>query len=369
MIKSLSFTGFYGNSNTGDDAFCIVSDWGARKFWQANKVRFLAANLPVRLDGSKLTSAFALPKSYFKYQNVIELALGGVLSPHIIYSGGSLFHSEIRGLAKANIFKKINLRHSLKLSAIGVSLGPYKSEAARRDIKEYLKRFSYLSLRDRRSYEDAIDMNLGIPVIQSFDLAALLPEICTIATSKNNNNPVLGISVCFYERFVKGELIKENERIKKIATVVNLLLAKNTNLKIKIFVFNGHKIIGDAAASKNLIEQINTANIEVINYSRNTLSIFKEIGSCNAVLSIRLHAGIFACFANVPFLQVEYHRKCTDLLDDMDYATRYRIGDFEVSPVEATKILEDMLFSSSQRGVDTEALTKRALLNFTSYPV
>lgn len=36
------FTGYYGQLNTGDDAFVAVADWGARKYWHKNNNKFLA---------------------------------------------------------------------------------------------------------------------------------------------------------------------------------------------------------------------------------------------------------------------------------------------------------------------------------------
>ena len=38
LKRQVIFTGYYGNFNTGDDAFCAISAWGADHYWKTNDI-------------------------------------------------------------------------------------------------------------------------------------------------------------------------------------------------------------------------------------------------------------------------------------------------------------------------------------------
>ena len=42
----ITYEGFYGFKNAGDDAFVEVSSWGAQKFWSCTNNVFIGAQLP-----------------------------------------------------------------------------------------------------------------------------------------------------------------------------------------------------------------------------------------------------------------------------------------------------------------------------------
>jgi len=363
---SLLFTGYYGQFNTGDDIFCVISDWAARKFWKQDKVKFLGRNLPMRLDGSALKSGIK-KKNYIKGQFYLEVLLQGILNTKIVYSGGSLFHSEVKGFKKDNIFKQYQKKGLIQLGAVGVSLGPYRSTNARNSIKAFLSAFSFLALRDRRSFEDAMEMQLPIQVVEAFDLAALLPLIYPISKIENKD-PVLGVSICNYESFVNGDLKKEKNRYKKILGCINRLVKRIPNLQIKILVFNAHPIVGDIDLSNKMKQNIpDKINVERVDYNRNPYHMWRSISQCDAVLSTRLHAGIFSCFSETPFIQIEYHKKCSDFLNDVGYMDDFRIGDFEATEQEVSDKLIELLGQSTFFIKNLKVCQKKALLNFTSF--
>jgi polysaccharide pyruvyl transferase WcaK-like protein len=360
---SLLFTGYYGEFNTGDDAFCVVADWAARKYWLESNIKFLGRNLPARLDDSKLKSCI-LQKKYIKGQYNLECLIQGTLNSKIVYAGGSVFHSEVKGISKENIFKHLHDHCNLQMGAVGVSLGPYANTKARNSIKDYLSRFSFLALRDSRSYEEAMEMDLSIPIVEAFDLAALLPLIYPISNNKTNES-VIGISICNFESYVNGNLKKEANRFGKIIECIDLLSKRKPNIKIKLLVFNAHPELGDNLLSQKLISKVSSkANIELVNYNKNPYYMWKAVSECNVVLSTRLHAGIFACFSKTPFLQIEYHKKCTDFLNDIDYKDKYRIGDFEVSGEEACEMLLTLIDSHDILANNIESCQNKAILNF-----
>lgn len=364
---SLLFTGYYGRLNTGDDVFGVICDWGARKYWGHEDLRFFGRNLPQRLDGSELKSGFRLRKK-IKGQELLETMALGFGNSKIIYAGGSIFHSEVRGLSKNALLKAYQALGVIELGAIGVSLGPFKNDEAKSSIKQYLSKFSFLALRDRRSYDIAMNMKLSIPIVESFDLAGLLPYIYPVV-KKENSNPVLGISLCNYERYVNnGDLGNEKRRFDKIVGTIKLLIKIIPNIELKIFVFNAHPIIGDHDISNALMLNIGSSiAIEKVAYSSNPNDMWNAVSSCDAVLATRLHAGVFACFSRTPYLQVEYHPKCSDFLEDINYPKDFRIGDMNLSEEEVCSRLVQLLELKTPLIDNIERLQEKASLNFTKF--
>ncbi|UGU14372.1 polysaccharide pyruvyl transferase family protein [Sinomicrobium kalidii] len=363
---SLLFTGYYGRLNTGDDAFCLISDWAAKKYWNVDDVKFHGRNLPFKKDKTKLNKTL-IGKEYFKRQEIIELYYQGLLANKIIYSGGSIFHSDIKGpFNKSNVFFHYHKIKKIKLGAVGVSLGPYKSITARESIREYLKHFSFISLRDKDSYEDAIDMNLSIPIIESFDMAAILPKMYPIIKSKKEKIEI-GVSICDYQRFIKKGDIKIDElRFNKMIETIKLLSKRIHNLKINILVFNSHAVNGDYKKSLELQSLISPiVETTITPYSPYTYKMWETVGNCSMILSTRLHAGIFSCFSSTPFLQVEYHKKCSDFLDDIGYDQNFRIGDFNKTPSEVVDIILKIIKVQKVHTVSIDTLQQKALKNFT----
>ena len=216
-------------------------------------------------------------------------------------------------------------------------------------------------------------MNLPYAPVEGFDLAALLPEIygaARPATNPEKERPVLGVSVCNYEQFTGGDM--ENER-RREARIIEALkaIAGMLPLKIVFHVFNGHQDYGDDAQTRRVQGILSDhAETELVGYFEDPGAMWRSVGSCDAFLATRLHAGIFSCFAEVPFLQVEYHPKCSDFLSDIDYPDQSRIGDMERPPAEIGKLLFDMLSGDKNPvATDVSELKQKAARNFTSVPV
>ena len=368
MKRSILFRGYYGMRNTGDDAFCAVAAWAARNIWNFDDIRFAARELPrLPVPARRVYST----QHRMSGQTHLELMLQLMRTQHFVYGGGSLFHSRL-SYGNLNLIPYIfTYVRGLRVGAVGVSLGPYRSEKARASIREFLCRFHFLALRDRKSYEDACDMNLPYKPVVAFDLAALLPEAAgvPIDSLKGEVSPVLGVSICRSESFSGGDVSIEKRRLSLTAeALIQLARTHPRELTVRLFTINGHPSVGDEAATRELSEAISPhCRVQTVPYIPDPVDVWKRIAECKAVFSIRLHGAILACFAKTPFLHVEYHRKCTDFLDDVEYPRGWRIGDFDRSPDEVASLLDALLLRDDEEDypVDLDPLMERARMNFT----
>ena len=217
---------------------------------------------------------------------------------------------------------------SKQYGAIGVSIGPFKSLNIEKKYIELFKKFNFLTLRDKESFEIACSYNLPFKPILTFDLAAILPKIYGNSSIKTNNT--LGISVCNYESYIKGGNLKsENDRNIYVLNLITRLCQNFEKcIKINFYIFNGNDIIGDDKLSNYYINELNKigfCNIKIYKYNKNVKSVWHSISSCNVFITTRLHASIFSYLQNIPFFLIEYHRKCTDFLDTINYPNEQRI--------------------------------------------
>lgn len=359
--KKITFEGFYGFKNAGDDAFVEVASWGSRKYWHCENNVFLGRNLP---ETSYPINSSQILKNVKGFDR-ISMASHLMGSDYMVSAGGSTF-GELPihcNKAVAKYFKSIN--KSLKLGAIGVSVGPFKSSKEEQAVKAYLNSLEFLALRDKRSFDYASSLDLPYKPIKAFDLAALLPDIFgnTVQTTPTSKKTI-GISICKYESYTNGDLEREKKRIDYFKDLVEIL-EKNTEVNFKVFIFNGHPEMGDWKVSKELMSNIDPSRVVVIPYLSNVEKTWQEISSCSMVISTRMHASIFACYAKVPFMLLEYHKKCSDFLDDVGQYEKYRLYDAEADLNTVVPIIEEILNDSYQSPKyldETVALSKR---NFT----
>lgn len=325
MIKNdILFTGYYGQLNTGDDAFVEVSAWGAKEIWKRDRVTFLGVNRRMpKIINSADGYPFSIPKTYnFQQRLLLKNA------SYLVSAGGSTFQNPISPGSLKYQAALLAKKGGLKLGAIGVSVGPFASSKNELSNVEYLKHLSFLAVRDKRSYEYVKTLDLPYEPVESFDLAALLPDIYRYDFSKTAaDRKIIGISVCNYERYTGGDTANEERRN---ATIVALLqeLDKSINVTFRFFIINGNPHRGDLPLTKEIIAKIVFKNkVEVVEYNRDVKQVWMNIADCDFILTTRLHAGIFACFSNTPFMMVEYHSKCTDFLEDVGQAQEQRLND------------------------------------------
>lgn len=364
--SDILFSGYYGHLNTGDDAFVEVASWGAEKYWNRRNNVFLGkkGDLPI-VSRAIRGYPFDIPKTYSLQ--------GRLLLPStklLISAGGSTLHAEMQASnIKRLAIEKRRRGSDIKIGGIGVSIGPFKTARDERAIFDYLKSIDFLAVRDQTSFDIAKSLDLPYEPVNAFDLAALLPEIYGVkgVEKRADGRKVLGVSVCPYESVVdRGDIKKELARNQNIAELLRVIEQKG-NVHFKFFVINGHPDIGDLEITEKTLRDVCPVSYDIVNYNKETRITWDEIASCDFVISTRLHAAIFACFSDTPFLLNEYHRKCSDFLENISYDRAFRSGDGDFDPKEkAEQVLEALggenIYAYPKRVSEMKELAK---LNFT----
>jgi polysaccharide pyruvyl transferase WcaK-like protein len=203
--------------------------------------------------------------------------------------------------------------------AVGVSVGPFRNTRDELEIREFLKRFRSISLRDVASYERTRSLGLDVPVCLSFDPAVLLPDFLPSTSGDPRGRPRLGVALRLFES-QEGDTPPAIEG-RRLHSVTQMLkrLAETVDYEVVVFAFNGHPERGDVELANRLATAVGGAvPATVVRYDGDLRSIFSEVSRCDAVVAMRLHAAVFAYTAQVPFALIDYHPKCAEFARSVD---------------------------------------------------
>lgn len=363
---SLAFAGYYGMQNFGDDLFAYACVDGAKRYWPRTRSRVIGPQLD--FDAPSALPRLLRPELYRAKSKTGGLLRAAVVSREIIrnqlivFGGGSLFVNSDSGVFR--LYKHALKIGGIRLAAVGVSIGPFDSLHAERRMKTFLSKFEYLSVRDRVSYEVATEMGLGATV-----LAADLAGVVAAERYKNNRSflkserKVLGVSLCEFHGSltsqVNGRLINE---------IVNV--AKKTGCFVRIFSLNNHSFDGDDKLAAALKQRLTDAQLDCAitrNDTQNVDASLHEIAGCAWFLSVRLHGAIAAYLSGVPAILIEYHRKCSDFLEDIGQPANLRLN-AESDATDIRNALDELCSTGPRPCLGIAEYRRQAQRNFTAAP-
>jgi polysaccharide pyruvyl transferase WcaK-like protein len=363
----ITLNGYYGFSNYGDDLFNLTSVLGARRWWPGHDLDLLGPPVPgiearFRVPGWFPRGLYTAPHLGGKLSRLAFLADALAWRDLIVYAGGST-------LSYGSLMKKLQRvaaeRGWTRFAAIGVSVGPFAGGADQEEAARFIRKFSFLSVRDRRSMDLLAEMNVPFKPLLARDLVGALPLLLprqeTVASA--GGEPVIGISLRPYECHDGGDTGMENRRNEAIFEGV-CRFVKREGMIARIFCLNTNPRWGDMESW--LRER--GARAEVVSCEGNLTGTWHALAACSAVLCVRMHAGITAYLNDVPFALVEYHEKCTDYLDDIAQPASLRLRADVADPALVEDLLARLLRREERPALPPATFASEAALNFTQAP-
>jgi polysaccharide pyruvyl transferase WcaK-like protein len=354
--------GYYGMKNSGDDALLLASAWGAKQYFETQSM-VINSPVPLKIEGMGRQASVLVQQETFFGQNRLRQYRAAANSAHIVFGGGSVFHSN----RDITVF-----RHMMMLAgsgphrAIGVGLGPFKDSRAEVACKKFLNECDFVGVRDQQSFEVAAAIAPHATVSLTFDLAPLLLEI---PYQNNTLNTLprrgIGVALCPNERF-NGNTMAETTRLKALAASLHKTY-QATGEPIYLIDFNGHEDLGDSEVHDEL-RALLSHEIPVfrINYDSNSLRLLSRLGGLKVVIGMRLHASVMAFLVNTPVLSLNYHSKCDGWCEQIGLHKNYRIDatllDSDVLTQHLVDGLEHGFSPSSLSPQQSLSLAKRNFL-------
>ncbi|GAA5075207.1 polysaccharide pyruvyl transferase family protein [Lysobacter panacisoli] len=319
-----AFTGYYGMCNFGDDLFGVLCSAAARRYWNADP-----CVIGPPLAGAGADSTWPLPRTFYgasgavgKAARLFGFARGLRGADVLVMGGGSVINA--RESFRQPMMLSAQRSGKLQLAAVGVSIGPFADAAGEETAANFVRHFTYLSVRDRRSFELARRMGVEHITHAGRDLAGLLPLVSADpgwipSTGSDRSVPCIGLAPCSYT--VRDDHPSPSPAQWHDAAISALSrMSARTPLQVEVFSLNGHPRHGDAALSRELCERLRSRGVPVRirEYAGgDPLMIVQAIRECDAFISARLHGAIVAYLCGVPFGIVDYHPKCRDFADDI----------------------------------------------------
>jgi polysaccharide pyruvyl transferase WcaK-like protein len=330
----VSFTGYYGMDNFGDDLFGAICSAATRAYWRGEPR--LAGPAIVGVD-SRYTMPRWYPASVYgaggalgKASRLYSFARALHGADVLVMGGGSVITA--RESFRKPMMLSAHRRGKVQLAAVGVSIGPFEDAAAEASVADFIQRFAYLSVRDRRSYELALKMGLHGKVHHGRDLAGLLPLLVPLSRAGSGaageaGTMRIGIALCNYGE-ASGYAAPDKRMLQSTMAAALAKLGRERPLQIDVFSLNEHDRHGDRALAHAFREQLGRhgLGVRVLNYrGLGPVAMAQEIGRCDAFVSARLHGAIVAYLQGVPFAIIDYHPKCNDFADDIGLPSSQRI--------------------------------------------
>jgi polysaccharide pyruvyl transferase WcaK-like protein len=370
----ITLNGYYGFANYGDELFNLATVLAARRWWQGHETDILGPpvagiDAKFRVPGWFPRWLYTAPEFHGKLSRLSFLTGAMLTRDLIVYAGGST-------LSYGSIMKKVQRmaaeRDMIQFAGIGVSIGPFADAADEAEAARFLRKFTYFSVRDKKSVVMLEKMRVPVKPLLARDLVGVLPSLLpptSPVSAAASQPPTLGVSLCNHERHTGGDVGREERR--NAALVEGIArFAQRERMKVRIFCLNAHPLWGDAALSRRLqlLLQERGVSVEMVSAENNLLGCWHGLASCSAVFSVRLHGGITAYVCGVPFSLIEYHVKCTDFLDDIGQPAALRIGAGLDDPTEVDKVLDRLFRAPAQPALSRETYIAEAALNYTRVP-
>lgn len=316
-FNAISLIGWNGKRNVGDDAMtAVMINYILQNLQPQATFKLLADDgcLAHYTANSGSVKGFA---AYNRFQQIPYLRrwLNPLLfdrrlakaSPILLVGGGSIFHSVFRSQRLAKVVAATQRSHPKTcIGALGVSLGPFKSDAETQACKQVLRQLDFIAVRDQRSWEVFQSFKIETPAVRSMDIALLLPELLPKFPAKISTAPTVGVALR------QGHT--PPEMMAALVSSLNELQAANGEVVVELLNFSDV----DEASSAQLRSQLNaTDRVRLYPYMDHPEEMYQRLSECDLVLASRLHAAVISYSVGTAFGVLAYHQKCVDFAQEV----------------------------------------------------
>lgn len=235
-----------------------------------------------------------------------------------VYIGGSVFMEHVRGVAPLDFstWEKPDFRVESRIGqgnsfVIGANLGPAYSEPYWQNVREKLKDYSHVCLRDWASYSRVRDL----PNVQyAPDVLFLVPQPQVPEKGEN-----VVISLVDMARHTDDEaVIRAYYRL--MADTVTAFAGKNIPVTLVSFC----EWEGDPAAMNTVVELLpEGVSVTTLHYRTDMDQILEAISGASFVVGSRFHSTILGISFGKPVFPVAYNCKTRHYLQDLRFSGNY----------------------------------------------
>lgn len=191
---------------------------------------------------------------------------------------------------------------------VGLSLGPFSTQAAVHGVREFISGLDLLICRDLSSANFARELGTPTPVIDGRDLAYGVkvhhPELFVPTANASE----VGIS------FILNPALDADQRTAHLAQMRAIIdRITNTGRRVVLIaLYSAGKYADDRLAYQLHTSARHPERVSVHHYRGDVAATTRRIASCTHFVSMRLHGGITAHLCGIPVLTLNRHPKVVE---------------------------------------------------------
>ena len=307
-MKNILISGYYGSKNGGDEAMLAAMLETLRELYDDINFTVISLNPEYtkkrhNVDAVAWLNVWAIVKKIL-YADLL-ISGGGSLLQNVTSRRSLYYYLGIIFLAK--FFGR-------KVMLYAQGIGPIRGTLAHKLMNWIVNRVDLITVRDKGSLAELGRLKITKPKIfcTADPVLAIKPvtldageKILSRHSLKKAEEKFIGVSV---RRWIDWENCRNN-----LASALDKL-SEETGAKI---IFLPMQFPEDVKAAK-LTAELMKKNCTVVDEELSTAEILSLVGCMDILISIRLHALIFAGVMGVPMLGISYDPKIERFLDSID---------------------------------------------------
>ena len=311
-------SGYYGSGNGGDEAMLYSILSALREKDEKLNIAVISSNPKETAKKHGVKSIFWL--DYFN----ISLALFN--ADLLISGGGSLLQNVTSGKSLYYYLSVIALAEMLNVPVMlyAQGIGPIYGKCARRIMKFIGNKTSVITVRDEGSIKELESLEITKPQIE----CTADPALSLTVKNKNIGEEILQKANADMGKKKIGVAVREwkNWKLyKEVLAETADVLKRDLDVEI---VYIPMQKSEDVFAAREVASLSQTGGV-ILEGPYNTEELLSIIANMDLIISIRLHALIFAAVANVPMVGLSYDPKVGRFMKSMGETVAGHIEDLQ----------------------------------------
>lgn len=352
--------------NYGDDLFSVVTRSAANSLCRNYEFEFMFVDDRVTRS-SRVFPVFLSGLNIFGSVLRLIVAFWGVWgASRLVFCGGSLFSDNT---SRVMIFlANIAVWRKIPISALGISVGPFLNSRKENEIGRILSQLDFVTLRDKASFNYMVQMHPKVCCHHLPDLAAsceiFFPSRTHIPEVLISNHLCIGFSACNFEPL--------DSAAKFVDVFIDAVsdLKQSRDINVVILNLNSNPSGGDVDLNMRAFDQLSKLGVAVEFWdysSKGVMETYRIFSSLDLYVGARLHGALTAFVRGTPFVLFEYHKKCTDFLNDICISKDLRLDAGNLNSDYLVKVLSRLLLAPECLGEVAYEYSVKSVENYNLF--
>lgn len=325
---NIVISGYYGSGNGGDEAMLYAILSGLREKDEKLNIAVISSNPQETAKKHNVKAIF-----WLDYLSITRELLNANL---LISGGGSLLQNVTSGKSLYYYLSVITLAEFLKVPVMlyAQGIGPIYGKGARRIMKYIGDKVDVITVRDEGSIAELKSLDITKPIIE----CTADPALSLSLKNKNLGKDILLKANVNFDKKKIGFAVREWKSwklYKEVLAETADILKKDLNAEI---IYIPMQATEDVFAAKEVASLSKNGGI-ILEGAYNTEELLSIIGNMDLIISIRLHALIFAAVTNVPMVGLSYDPKVGRFMKSMGETVAGHIEDLQAETL--VKVVKD----------------------------